>query len=100
MIGTTTEGSYSNDLDPSDSANWKPDYPIPREPVEKRVAKLMSNQNAPITSLINTRFALTILGLMLLLSGMIVVGAVFLASIGVKPLQTTITRFLYKQPDF
>nr|MDO8098560.1 hypothetical protein [Candidatus Njordarchaeota archaeon] len=99
MIGARTGGYYDNSVGTSDSADLKPDYPMSNEPPEKRVRKLMANQSAPIMPQTNIRLALTILGLMLLLNGMLVVGTIFLASVAVKPVQTTITRFLYKQPE-
>jgi hypothetical protein len=101
MIGRGTEAYYGSGLSTPDSADWAPDYPVPRESPEKSVGKLVAHHNQ-ISSLMfqaNMRLALTLLGFMLLLNGLLVFGTVLLASSSEKTLQSAITKLLYKQVE-
>ena len=101
MIGKGAGDGYGNGLETLDSADWEPAYPVPREAPEKSIGKLVTSQNRSALLMFQTNMllALTMLGLMLLLSGMLVVGVVFLIPSASRTLQRILTQMLYKQAE-
>jgi hypothetical protein len=101
MIGNGTGDYCGADLDGLDHTDWKPDYPVPREAPEKSVSKLVSpgNQRELLMFRVDMRLALTILGLMLLLNGMLVIGAAFFAPSVSRTLQSYLGKLLYKRTE-